>query len=405
MTDKPQPDSGADVLRQTLVDELIAHGTITTPGVEAAMRTVPRHAFTPGASIEAGYRDAAVPYEHSDHGACFGPVPAPSLVAALLEAAEVDAGMRVLEVGSGGYAVALLSHLTTARGHVASVAAERQGNGAQTTHAMRGTADSRVRRLAPYDRIIVTVGVSDAPRTWAEALTAGGRLVMPVDVRARAQRIIAFDRDGDLLHSASVSCAQPIEPIVDSARSPHRITAHDAGIILEFDDGKPADAEQLAAASASTYVEMSTGVTVRESDDDLQLYLAVRLPAAAHLALEQTNRLEAGLAEPRSGFPALAAGAGSIAYLAARTIRRGAKQQVEYVACGIGPGAAAAASQLAHYVEYWQAHLRGHGDPEITVSPIGVKPDGFDGETTIVKQHSAIHLAFPGTFSTSVSAL
>ncbi len=51
----------AEDLRAAMVDRLVAdhvaEGLVMRPEVEAALRTVPRHLFTPGAGLEEAYRD------------------------------------------------------------------------------------------------------------------------------------------------------------------------------------------------------------------------------------------------------------------------------------------------------------------------------------------------------------
>ncbi len=44
-----------------LVDALLSVGAITSPTVEAALRAVPRHLFVPHVSVEAAYRNEAIP--------------------------------------------------------------------------------------------------------------------------------------------------------------------------------------------------------------------------------------------------------------------------------------------------------------------------------------------------------
>jgi protein-L-isoaspartate O-methyltransferase len=46
-------------LRGRLADEFVAEGTIMSNAVEAALRTVPRHLFTPGAPLEEVYTPPA----------------------------------------------------------------------------------------------------------------------------------------------------------------------------------------------------------------------------------------------------------------------------------------------------------------------------------------------------------
>ncbi len=378
MSETPRVDEDPETLRTAMVDQLVASGTITAPAVLNAFRSVSRHAFAPGASLEAAYQDAAVPYEYCAPGVCLGPLPPPSALATLLEAGEVEPGMRVLEIGSGGYAAALLAHLAGASGQVVSV---RLGTPrAKTDPPGIGGATASARRFASYDRIIVTAGTDEVPHEWVKALTPDGRLVMPLQVCARQQRIIAFTRDGDLLRSSSV-IRIPSATFGAGPTRPYAIRLDEDGSVLEFDDGAPEDAAELARLLSSSVVPEPTGVSVGalEPYADLVLYLCVTHPYLAHLSL--TRRL-GGLPAPRSEIPVFADRHGSIAL------------NFEFVACGLGPNGARAALLLAARITRWDTRLRGQ-DPEIIVSPIGFVPSGFEHEARIVRAHSTIHIAFP----------
>lgn len=405
MTETLQNRQDAGLLRAALVEQLITDGAISTPRVEDAMRAVPRHEFTPGVDVETAYQDDVVRYQHDGDGVCVSSVSAPWMVAMMLEAAEITPGMKVLEIGSGGYGAALLSHLVGGAGRVVSVDIDPQ----VALRAMGGLAKSRytprvavadgaygLARFAPYDRIIATMCSREVPRAWVEQLTEAGRIVMPLEVRAGQQRIISFDRDGDLLHARALFYGGFVRMRGVGAHRPHRVEFDDGGSVLELDDGDVPDEAELDDVLSSTAVEMPTGVTVAvgEPYDDLQLYLAVALPRVAN-SLVLSDEAARGLPLPQRGFPVLAAGAGSIAYLTVRQISEGPAARFELVACGLGPLAALAASELAGQVGFWEVNLRGAGDPEICISSIGPVPEGFEDEHTIVRQHSTIHIAFP----------
>ncbi|MGH2352221.1 MAG: hypothetical protein ACRDJN_11485 [Chloroflexota bacterium] len=101
---------------------------------------------------------------------------------------------------------------------------------------------------APYDRIIVTVGVWDLAPAWRDQLVEGGRLVVPLSLRG-VQRSIAFERADDHLRSVSVrdcgfmrmrgACAGPgvVTPL-----------GPEPGLFVELDDQPAVDAEDLYTA-------------------------------------------------------------------------------------------------------------------------------------------------------------
>ena len=116
----PRDDLTA-ALRDGLVDHLLAAGHIRTPAVEAAFRTVPRHAFAPEVPAETAYADDIIPTRHTPDGRVSSSVSAPWLQAVMLEAARVRPGHHVLEIGSGGYNAALAAELTGPDGTVTTV--------------------------------------------------------------------------------------------------------------------------------------------------------------------------------------------------------------------------------------------------------------------------------------------
>jgi protein-L-isoaspartate(D-aspartate) O-methyltransferase len=56
---------------------------------------------------------------------------------------------------------------------------------------------------APYDRIIVTVGVWDILPAWHEQLAHGGRLVAPITILPDFTLSVGLEKSGDALHSQS----------------------------------------------------------------------------------------------------------------------------------------------------------------------------------------------------------
>ena len=113
-------------LRDNLTNALIADGWITSPAVQAAFRRVPRHAFTPpGTTLEGAYADDVIRTRFDPGGTCLSSVSAPWLQAAMIGQAEAEPGMRVLEVGSGGYNAALLAEVTGPEGHVVTIVGHR----------------------------------------------------------------------------------------------------------------------------------------------------------------------------------------------------------------------------------------------------------------------------------------
>jgi protein-L-isoaspartate(D-aspartate) O-methyltransferase len=124
MTASPSPivQNRADELRTAMVSSLREEGVIVSDAVAAALSTVPRHLFAPRETLEAAYapHGTVVPRRDAD-GLLTSVISAPNIQAMMLEPAGIEPGMRVLEVGSGGYNAALIAELAGSDGQVTTV--------------------------------------------------------------------------------------------------------------------------------------------------------------------------------------------------------------------------------------------------------------------------------------------
>ncbi|MGH3828764.1 MAG: methyltransferase, FxLD system [Pseudonocardiaceae bacterium] len=207
-----QEATQADTLREELVDQLVAQDAVQSKDVEAALRTVPRHLFAPGVALEGAYANDTVLTKRDEHGIALTSVTAPWLQAMMLEQAQLAPGMRVLEIGSGGYNAALIAELVGEEGQVTTVDIDPDvvdrarrclaAAGYRRVTVVLADAEGGVPDYAPYDRIIVTAGVWDIPPAWSDQLAEGGRLVVPLRMRGLTRSIV-FERDGGHLASRS----------------------------------------------------------------------------------------------------------------------------------------------------------------------------------------------------------
>ncbi|MGX7951492.1 erythromycin esterase family protein [Tsuneonella sp. HG249] len=112
----------------------------------------------------------------------------PYIVAAMIDAAEIGPGDRVLEVGAGsGYAAAVISRLASEvfaierHGVLAREAAKRIAElGYDNCEIIAGDGLQGLPQHAPYDAILVAARSEDVPRPLKEQLEIGGKLVIPV---------------------------------------------------------------------------------------------------------------------------------------------------------------------------------------------------------------------------------
>jgi protein-L-isoaspartate(D-aspartate) O-methyltransferase len=172
---------------------------VDDPRVPEAFARVPRERFLgPGPWMILG-REGYVPLETSDPASVYDDVVVallpdkrinngqPTLHARSLSAARIRPGEAVLHVGCGsGYYSAILAELVTQTGRVtawdvepALVAAARQ-NLQRWSQASVAQRDGTQPPIPSSDVIYVSAGCTRPLKAWADALTQGGRLVMPL---------------------------------------------------------------------------------------------------------------------------------------------------------------------------------------------------------------------------------
>lgn len=191
-------------LRERMVEELRSDGTLHTDVLVEAFRRVPRHVFTPGESAEAAYEaNRSLLAIQDERGRVVSTVSAAHIQAVMLEQASLAAGMRVLEIGSGGYNAALIAEVVGPTGAVTTVDIDPQvteraraclrSAGYPQVVVQDADAEQDPADGAPFDRIIVTARTRDIPPAWVEQLAPDGRIVVPLRLRGLT-RTVALDR-------------------------------------------------------------------------------------------------------------------------------------------------------------------------------------------------------------------
>jgi protein-L-isoaspartate(D-aspartate) O-methyltransferase len=186
-----------DEQRDRMVDVHLARRGIRDEAVLAAMRQVPRERFVPEGMREFAYEDSPLPIDEGQT------ISQPYIVGAMIEAAEIGPGDRVLEVGAGsGYAAAVASrvaaHVFAIERHEAlgTAARERlQALGFDNVELRIGDGTLGLADEAPFDAILVSAGGPEVPRALKEQLKVGGRLVVPVG-EAGEQSLCKVTRTG-----------------------------------------------------------------------------------------------------------------------------------------------------------------------------------------------------------------
>jgi protein-L-isoaspartate(D-aspartate) O-methyltransferase len=323
-------------LRDALADYIKGWGTFKTPQVEVAFRTVSRHLFLPGASLDDAYSRSPVVTRRAPDGTSLSSASSPQLVATMLEQLAVEPGQRVLEIGAAtGFNAALLAELSGPAGAVVTVeldsdlVAEAARNlacaGYPDVQVICGDGAAGHPGHAPYDRIIVTAEAWDIVPAWWDQLTPDGRMVVPVRLHGSGlTRAIEFRRlDHDTLSSASAAVCGFVPMRGSSEHADQRIRL-DSDAVLKVDAADQPDTTALARVL--TYPEAGhwTGILVRDDEpaEHLDLWLATTTTTASFSRLGVTKDARArGVANPamRWAGASLYQG-GTLAYITARDI-------------------------------------------------------------------------------------
>jgi protein-L-isoaspartate(D-aspartate) O-methyltransferase len=185
-------------LRTAMVRNQVEARGVDDEAVLRAMRAVPRHRFVPGASARAAYSDRPLPIGHGQT------ISQPYIVAFMAEAAGIEPGDRVLEIGTGsGYAAAVLGELAAEVYTIEIVPelAERArgilaGLGADNVHVRAGNGWQGWPEHAPYDAIVVTAAPDEVPDALVEQLAIDGMLVVPVGSLIQELRVLRKTPEG-----------------------------------------------------------------------------------------------------------------------------------------------------------------------------------------------------------------
>ena len=263
-------------------------GAIRSDAVEDAFATVARHRCVP--QFRYGPKTIAVAQDQQpgsevldiiySHQALLtstrrdgGPSSSsePTLMARMLEALELQPGMRVLEIGAGtGYNAALITTITAAAVVTVDVGAATAQGAAESIRRLGLDHHVTVRHGdgylgepsgAPYDRIIVTCGVAGLSPQWLEQLTPDGLILAPI-AHGGVHPILSATQHDTTVSAEAVLWAD-FMPAAGPLR-PAELIGHD-----------PAD--YVAAASVTRIPDASPARTTA-AYNDLWFFLATRDP-------------------------------------------------------------------------------------------------------------------------------
>jgi protein-L-isoaspartate(D-aspartate) O-methyltransferase len=200
--------------RRMMVDGQVRTADVHNPDLLTAMLTIPRERFVPPSLAEQAYIDSDI--EIAPGRVLLKPM----VFAKLIEAADVDAGDRVLDVGCGlGYSSAVLSRL------VASVVALEEdaalagrakaalaSAGASGVTVTTGPLTAGWPAGAPYDFILLNGATEIVPDRFASQLKPDGRLACIFKQGPAAKAMIYRVSEGHLVGRPAFDAAALVLP-------------------------------------------------------------------------------------------------------------------------------------------------------------------------------------------------
>ncbi|HEY4070731.1 MAG TPA: protein-L-isoaspartate(D-aspartate) O-methyltransferase, partial [Sphingomicrobium sp.] len=185
--------------REAMVDRQLRRRGIVEQRILDAFLAVPREAFVSQQYQHLAYGDHPLPIEAGQT------ISQPYIVALMIQAAGIEGGDKVLEVGAGsGYAAAVIGQIA---GRV--IAIERQ-------HELVEVGRERIEDLsygnveivegdgtrgwpeeAPFDAILAAASGTHVPKTLLDQLADDGCIVMPVGEPGWVQQLIKATKRAD----------------------------------------------------------------------------------------------------------------------------------------------------------------------------------------------------------------
>jgi protein-L-isoaspartate(D-aspartate) O-methyltransferase len=183
--------------RERLVEALVDAGRIERQSTVEALTAVPRHEFVPESRRDDAYADRPLPIGADQT------VSAPHMVGIMADLLALEAGDRVLEIGTGcGYHAAVTAEIVDETvysvEYVPSLAEEaigRLGRLGYDVEVRVGDGREGWPERAPYDAAYLTCAAPSVPEPVVEQLRVGGRFVAPVGTTS--QTLLAATKTDD----------------------------------------------------------------------------------------------------------------------------------------------------------------------------------------------------------------
>ena len=203
--------------RRMMVDSQLRTFDVNDVPLLDAMGEIPRERFVMPGRESLAYIDQDLPVGLQPERRM---MLAPMVLARMIQALEIEPGMRVLDVAAGlGYSSAVLGRLGAtvvaleSNQTLASAARERLASiGAEGVTVVVGPLREGCAASAPYDAILINGAVEVTPETLLQQLTPSGRLVC-VHGRGRSAKATLHVRAGHAVGSRNLfDAAAPVLP-------------------------------------------------------------------------------------------------------------------------------------------------------------------------------------------------
>ena len=408
-------EAQADELRAAMVDRIAAlHerlGLVLDGDIRRALLTVPRHLFAEGdADLEAAYKDQnAIVTKRNERGLALSSLSAPWLQALMIRQAAVQPGLRVLEIGSGGYNAALLREVVGDNGQVVTVDIDPEvtdratrcltAAGYRDVEVINADAEYPLTLAWTFDAILVTVGAWDIPPAWSAQLAPEGRLVVPLRTHGITRSWALEHRSGALVSVDQLMCGfVPMQGAGAFRRAYVPLLPDDlVGLWQDEDDVAVAVAGELTGVLSQPRAEVWSGVTIGPMTTfaDLDLWLATTMPGSCLITARQ-KAIDDGtvsLSWPH-GTPALADGP-NLAYRAKPRPLEGPEHLHEFGVVAHGPDATSVAHTMAEHIKAWEE--AGRPSAHLTVLPAGTSDANLPPGDVLDKRHTRLVISWQPT--------
>jgi protein-L-isoaspartate(D-aspartate) O-methyltransferase len=180
-----------------LILRLRAEG-ISDKNLVMAVEKTPRSLFTPPAFVDAAYSSRSIPID------CGEVMEGVDLSLQMLSLLELQPGQRVLEIGTGsGFTAAVMARIaervvTVDRYKTLSRLAGQRFAQLGLSNLVVATGDGQgwSDEDATFDRILVTAAFPDMPRSFAERLVSGGRMITAIGEPDQPQSLVRLTKIG-----------------------------------------------------------------------------------------------------------------------------------------------------------------------------------------------------------------